>query len=232
MPEKGKTDIFSIFQPFPLGIAVASATSNNDPETLEALVKWKNKGSLSPPTRELTGCTSTCSPMFLACTQEYNQCIDPLYALGYRINLPKDVKRIINQIMKLDSISNKIQFWWYMVKGSEDPHEFDDEGNQLAIKEEGLKRNPKNIFDNRDQDSVERSLLLKAYSNPHYLAACYKFNSDTFEKHQNRKLLVRRGLGIFDPLRKSLAIARYAELLSIYDCEYTNEYSELNKVQR
>ena len=45
--------------------------------------------------------------------------------------------------MKLDSISNKIQFWWYMVKGSEDPHEFDDEGNQLAIKEKGLKRNPK-----------------------------------------------------------------------------------------
>ena len=162
--------------------------------------------------------------MFLACTQEYNQCIDPLYALGYRINLPKDVKRIINQIMKLDSISNKIQFWWYMVKGSEDPHELNDEGNQLAIKEKSLKRNPKNIFDYKeDQDSVERSLLLKAYSNPHYLAAVY-------EKHKDQKLLAKRVN--FDPPRKSLAIARYAELLSIYDCEYTNEYSELNKVGR
>ena len=171
--------------------------------------------------------------MFLACTQEYNQCIDPLYALGYRINLPKDVKRIINQIMKLDSISNKIQFWWYMVKGSEDPHEYDDEGNKLSIKGKSLKRNPKNIFDNKeDQDSVERSLLLRAYSNPHYLAAEFKFKSETFKKHQNWKILEKKVLGNFDPLRRSLAIARYAELLSIYDCEYTKDYAELNKVGR
>ena len=37
---------------------------------------------------------------------------------------------------------------------------------------------------------------------------------------------------MFDPLRKSLAIARYAELLSIYESEYTKDYSEIKKVEQ
>ena len=215
---KAKQIIFSIFQPLALGIAVASATSNNDPETLKALVKWKNKGSLSAPTRELTVCTSTCNPMFLACTEEYNQCIGPLYALGYRINLPEDIKILIEQILKFGSISNKIHFWWYMVKY---PQRIGDD-DEMTKEEEDMKRNPQNIFDNKEDifDSVERFSMLKAHSNPHYLAAEYKFKSDTFE----------RLLGNFDPLRKSLAIAKYAEMMSIFDM--TNEFSELKKVER
>ena len=72
--------------------------------------------------------------------------------------------------------------------------------------------------------------MLKAHSNPHYLAAEYKFKSDTFERHNNRELLLKRILGNFDPLRKSLAIAKYAEMMSIFDM--TNEFSELKKVER
>ena len=218
---------------FPSGIAVYVATSNNDPETLEAIVKWKNKGSLSPLTKEIRDCPC---PMLLACEEEYSQCIKLLYNLGYRIELPKDVKSTINKIMELKLISNKIHFWWVMVKGNEAPHlendhHYEEDWRMKSVGQTSVNRNHKNIFQHDGEDSVERSWLLKAYSNPYYLTAEFRFLSETYNRHEKRVQLRKKVLPRFDPLNRSLAIARYAELLSIYDCEYNKEYTEIKKVE-
>ena len=172
--------------------------------------------------------------MLLACTEEYNQCIKYLYALGYRIKLPVDDDNKIKQIMKLESISNKIHFWWVLVKGKEAPreNEYEREFERISTKEISRRKSMNKIF-KKTSDDVERYLLLKAYSNPYYLVAGFKFRQKKFSSHENlevRKILLEDSLPKHDPLRKSLAIARYSELLSIYDSEYSQEYSKIKKV--
>ena len=69
-------------------------------------------------------------------------------------------------------------------------------------------------------DPVTKFIRLKAYANPQYLVTEFKAKLSSQEEK----------LWDFDPLRKALAIARFTELLSKYEMQYSEEYIEIMKV--
>ena len=77
-----------------------------------------------------------------------------------------------------------------------------------------------------DLDSIESYLHLKALSNPVYLAVEYQIALERSE------ILDAEVMRWKDPLRKSLAIARYTWLRSNYDEQYLKENIEISLVSR
>ena len=210
---------------FVIGIAALSATLNNDPETLEALVNWKE----GKEAREDKSSFLDNDPITIACIEGYNQCIGPLYRLGYRLNLPKEGLKKISMIMNLEPISNKIHFWWVTVRGKVDAHiselvSEDQEDENFSVKIESKEKQVNKTY---IKDSVQDSVQLKAYSNWYYLAAAFrkKFEDSECSKYNCDEVMPK-----FDPLRISLAIARYAELMSLNDTQYTKDYEEIKQV--
>ena len=174
-------------------------------------------------------------PITIACIEEYNLCIEPLYRLGYRLHLPKEDLEKIYMIMNLEPISNKIHFWWVTVRGKKDAHilEFiskdkEDEHFSVKIQPREVKEVKKTYI---KKDSVKDSVQLKAYSNCYYLAAAFRQKIEESECSKFNGLLKDKFMPNFDPLRISLAIARYAELMSLYDSQYIKEYEEIKQVR-
>ena len=98
----------------------------------------------------------------------------------------------------------------------------DEEENFVRDKIRKSRLNKKYAFCEK-RDSVESFVHLKAYSNPNYLAVEFQESSSgdaSLSEQEMRQL---------DPLRKSLAIARYTWLRSNYDRSYSEEYCKINK---
>ena len=71
----------------------------------------------------------------------------------------------------------------------------------------------------REKDPVARLRAIKAYSNHHYIITEFLEQSTLTE--QSRQ---------FDPMRKTLILARYCEFLSLFYVQYSREYLEISKV--
>ena len=205
--------------------AVLYATINDDPETLAGLVDWARKEGLV----EKDPCEHA---MELACLKEYNLCIKHLYELNYRIKLPLEDEERIATIMKMNNLFNGFQFYYILTRGNKNPEEnpanMDCEllpfTRSLSVQSRYDRKKRRKYF-NDEHDSVESYLSLKAYSNSHYLAVEFQHNSQ-MNNNQTQKNF---SISDVDPLRKSLAIGRYAELLSRYDTLYSQEYNVISK---
>ena len=73
--------------------------------------------------------------------------------------------------------------------------------------------------DEREKDPVARLRAIKAYSNHHYIITEFLQQSKLNEESRQ-----------FDPMRKSLILARYCEFLSLLYVQYSREYLEISKV--
>jgi len=205
--------------------AVLHATINDDPETLAGLVSWARQEGLV----ERDPCEHA---MELACLKEYNLCIKHLYDLNYRIRLPIEDEERITTIMKMNNLFNGFQFYYILTRGNKNPEEnptnLDREllpiTRSLSVQSRNERKKRRKYF-NEEHDSVESYLSLKAYSNSHYLAVEFQHNSHL----NNNQTQNNFSISEVDPLRKSLAIGRYAELLSRYDTLYTQEYHLISK---
>ena len=70
-----------------------------------------------------------------------------------------------------------------------------------------------------ETDPVERLLSIKAFANPHYLATEFMYGN-----------MKEDDFCLYDPVRKSLTMARYCKFLSSYYVQYSEEYLEISKV--
>ena len=71
-------------------------------------------------------------------------------------------------------------------------------------------------------DPIERFLKIKAVANPHYILTEFLENSSNSSEDFRQ----------YDPIRRSLALARYSKHLSSYNVPYSQEYKEISKVRR
>ena len=151
----------------------------------------------------------------------YFRCIPILYEMNYRIPIPEDYDDKIRQIMSMKAISSNLHFYYILIfKGNKDVRiNRSAETEDIPISLIGARKKRQEIFYGGD-DPVTKFLRLKAFSNPHYLVA--EFKSKLSSEADD--------LCDFDPLRKSLAIARFTELLSKYEQQYSQEYIEIMKV--
>ena len=137
--------------------------------------------------------------------------------MNYRVPIPEDYDDKIGQIMSMKAISNNLHFYYILIfKGNSDVRmtEFETEDIQIA------KKRRRQIFYLGD-DPVTKFVRLKAYANSQYLVT--EFKAKLSSQADN--------LWDFDPLRKSLAIARFTELLSKYEKQYSEEYIKIMKVK-
>ena len=145
--------------------------------------------------------------------------------MNYRVPTPEDYDDKIGQIMSMKAISNNLHFYYILIfKGNRDVRmdKSPDTANlqQLSFIGEGeARRSRREIFYQGD-DPVTKFVRLKAYANPQYLVT--EFKAKRSSQADN--------LWDFDPLRKALAIARFTELLSKYEKQYSEEYIEIMKV--
>ena len=71
----------------------------------------------------------------------------------------------------------------------------------------------------REKDPVARLRAIKAYSNHHYIITEFLEQATLTEESRH-----------FDPIRKTLILARYCEFLSLVYVQYSREYLEISKV--
>ena len=153
--------------------------------------------------------------------QRYSRCIPILYAMNYRVPIPEDYNDKISQIMSMKAISNNLHFYYILIfKGNSDILMNKSETENIPISLMVAKKRRREIVYFSD-DPVTKFVRLKAYANPQYLVT--EFKAKLSSQADN--------LWDFDPLRKALAIARFTELLSKYEKQYSDEYIEIMKVQ-
>ena len=161
--------------------------------------------------------------------QGYSRCIPILYAMNYRIPISEDYDDKIGQIMSMKAITSNLHFYYILIfKGNRDVR-MDRSQDTAALQQisriggaeqtQTQRQSRREIFYQGD-DPVTKFVRLKAYANPQYLVTEFKakFSSNA------------DNLWDFDPLRKALAIARFTELLSKYEKQYSEEYIEIMKV--
>ena len=180
--------------------AVLLVTLNDDPETLEVVLKWAEgvRQSWAAEERLDQHC-----PVLLACHENYTRCITVLYQFGYRVLLPEEESTTIKRVLeKEDAVVNDWYFYYTLYR------------DRVGIKLHA---------DNSESgDPIERFLKFKAVANPHYILTEFLENtSNTPEDFRQ-----------YDPIRRSLALARYSKHLSSYNVSYTQEYKEISKVRR
>ena len=73
----------------------------------------------------------------------------------------------------------------------------------------------------REKDPMARLRAIKAYSNHHYIITEFLHQSKLNEESRQ-----------FDPMRKSLILARYCKFLSHICIQYSREYLEISKVNK
>lgn len=199
----------------PFKYAVLLTTIKNDIETLRGLKRWFDENVHCRDGE----CWECDCPMVIACIENYNQCIQILYDMNYRILIPEKCKKKINQIIDVNN------------------HDQDEEKRRTGIrpflKVGGKCQDSEEKFS--DEDVIVKLLNLKAYTNFHYLAA--EFNEAIEKTRKARKNLLtvtnsqNRKLMCSDPMRKSLAIAHYTgSNLAKNDMTYRYEFKEIMKV--
>ena len=189
--------------------AILFATLNDDVETLEVVLKWgKENGFLDDDILlfEEQGLEKL-SPILYACLKDYNKCITVLYKQGYRVRLPEEEEKTIKNVLQNNNASEN-DYHFYMKLWAGDRH-IDQMYECL-----GKNRNP-----DSQSDPVERLLCIKAFANPHYLAT--EFMDENMKEED---------FCLYDPVRKSLTLARYCKFLSSYYVQYSEEYLEISKV--
>ena len=134
--------------------------------------------------------------------------------MNYRVPIPKDYNDMIYLIMSKKAITNKLHFYYTLIFRRNREAEAEDIPMSLI----GAKK--KEIFYIGD-DPVTKFVRLKAYANSNYLVT--EFKAKRCSQADN--------LWDFDPLRKSLAISRFTELLSKSERQYSEEYIEIMKVK-
>ena len=197
--------------------AVLFATLNDDSETLEEILKWGTENSVPVGWPEDQSNDQHC-PIMYACLRNYTRCITVLYKYEYRIHLPDEDKETIEKVLKInDFASNDYQFYMKLWVGDRHVDQFYRLSCISLIKSKKRKAS--------DTDPVERFLRMKAFSNPHYIAT--EFVENCSEGNCMEEIDFR----MFDPIRKSLLLARYSKLLSHYYSQYSLEYLEISKVK-
>ena len=192
--------------------AILFATLNDDAETLEDILKW---GQESQFLDNINLCeeegVGKHSPILYACLKDYVKCINVLYRYGYRVNLPEEEETIIQEVLRTNNaVENDYHF--YMKLWAGDRHV--DQVYYLLKKKKKL---------GSKKDPVERLLSIKAFANPHYIATEFMENCE----HKN---VTEKEFCLYDPVRKSLALARYTKFLSRFYVQYSQEYLEISKV--
>ena len=143
--------------------AILFATLNDDPDSLEDILKWgddKQKGG-----RGEDG-VGHYSPILYACLMDFTRCINILYRHGYRVTLPKEEKKIIDKILATnDAVENEYNFYMKLFAGDRHVSQF----YSLTPWKEERKL---------ETDPVERLLSIKAYANPHYIATEFMENCE------------------------------------------------------
>ena len=193
----------------PFKYAVLLSTTWNDIETLKGLKKWANDNDITDKDNVNCEC-----PIMIACIENHNQCIQTLYDMNYRINIPEDCKLQIDKIIDKNSIP---------------PSETKKYSGMKAFIT--LKGNSPET--DGPNDLVAELLSLKAYTNFHYLAA--EFMNEMKDTREERKSLNvsesrEKNLILTDPMRKSLALSHYIQTNAEHDVNYRKEYKELKKV--
>ena len=192
--------------------AILFATLNDDAETLEDVLKWGQESNFLGQVilSEETG-VGKHSPILYACLKGYVKCITVLYRHGYRVCLPEEEEKIVQDILRANNaLENDYHFYMKLWAGDRhiDPvYYFIKKENKLGSQ----------------TDPVERLLSIKAFSNPHYLVTEFMENCE----HGNMK---EEDFCLYDPVRKSLALARYCKFLSYFHVQYSREYLEISKV--
>ena len=215
--------------------AVLFATSEDDPETLEALKVW----ALDNDKIEMLDELNCYCPMMVACIevtvsnfhlsviinnmffQGYSRCIQILYAMNYRVPIAQEYADKISQIMSMKAITNNLHFYYILIfKGNRHIRmNKSPDKEDIPISVIGAKKKRREIF-YLGEDPVTKFVRLKAYSNPHYLVT--EFKAKLTSQVDN--------IWAFDPVRKALAIARFTELLSKYEQQYAQDYIEIMMV--
>ena len=141
--------------------------------------------------------------------------------MNYRVPIPEDYDDKIGQIMSMKAITNNLHFYYILIfKGNRDVRvNKSQDTTDIPISLIGAKKKRREIFYVGD-DPVTKFIRLKAFANPQYLVTEFK------AKHSSHA----HNLWDYDPLRKALAIARFTELLSKYEKQYSQEYIEIMKV--
>ena len=185
---------------------VLYVTLNDDPETLEEILDWAvRKGfRLSWEPEE---CYDKHCPVLLACLENYTRCISVLYKFKYRILLPEEDKNTIEQVLQTENaVMNDWYFYYTLYFGNVD------------LRNRGRRLHANTI---KSVDPIERFLKFKAVANPHYILT--EFLENSCASTENLKQ--------FDPIRRSLALARYSKHLSQYYVHYSQEYKDVSKVE-
>ena len=185
---------------------VLLVTLNDDPETLEDVLNWAvDRGfRLSWEQEE---CIDKHCPVLLACHQNYIRCISVLYKFGYQILLPDEDRDTIRTILETENaVINDWYFYYTLYFGND------------AVRQRGMRLHA-NTLDLIDP--IERFLKFKAVANPHYIL------TEFLENPCHTPQLLR----LYDPIRRSLALARYSRHLSQYYVYYAQEYKEISKVK-
>ena len=82
----------------PFKYAVLLSTMKNDAETLKGLKKWSSETDF-----DTDNVIEECNcPMEIACVENFDQCIQTLYDMNYRIRIPKICQTKINQIIDVN----------------------------------------------------------------------------------------------------------------------------------
>ena len=182
--------------------AILFATVNDDSNTLADILHWSEDNDIS---RDENFCDKL-SPILYASLRDYDKCVTVLYKYGYRLKLPIEDERIINDVlMRDDAVTNDHSLFSQLRSGDKHIKSF-----YRCLK----KRTDVCLS---DTDPVERLLHIKAFANPHYVA------TEFMEKCEGKDIK-EEDFREFDPIRKSLTLARYTKFLSSFDPQYRAEY--------
>ena len=191
--------------------AIFFATLNDDPESLEEILEWRDNNNF-PTSGER--CVGSYSPILYACLKDYTRCISILYSYKYRVSLPEEEAKIIKQILATnDAVENEYNFYTTLYSGDRHVNQFDS-----LIRRKSQKKKTQS-----KTDPVERLLSIKAYANPHYITTELMW-------HHEHNAIEEKNFCQYDPVRKSLALARYTKFLSNFYVQYSQEYLEISKV--
>ena len=176
-----------------------TATLNDDPETLEAILRWGDSQDMNPGQGSSLARSQELeeNPILLSSLEGYTACMEHLYRAGYRIRLlDSDWRRVRSE---LDHTDRNQAFLTSLEKAWE---------KLIQYKEVCC----------QSEDPVSRYLLFKAYANPQYLSIQLLARSpkDT-------------SLATVDPLRLAFALGHHAQLLATYFPEHTVEYSKIGE---
>ena len=200
----------------PFKYAVLLTAIKNDIETLKALKIWSDANF------ECGMCSvSECDcPMVIACIENHNQCIQTLYDMNYRIQIPEKCRKKINLIIDVNHDPYKAKRRTAGIKPF------------VRVKS---RQDWETAETFSDEDVVVKLLNLKAYTNFHYQAA--EFNEvmeETKEARDNKLTLTddqEEKLKFSDPMRKSLVIAHYiGSKIALHDSTYRKEYKEIMQI--